>query len=123
MSYFSFSLLFFFPILLMGSHPVVMLCLAMALIIEKSEAAKALPNAVEAKEKEDLFFVVARVLGEGACLRMVCKLRVHVCLCGMLYLLRRGCIEACLYSKLASYRLACATNLPSPCNADLIAYR
>jgi hypothetical protein len=99
----------------------------MALIIENSEAAKALPNAVEAKEKEDLFFVVARVLGEGACLRMVCKLRVHVCLCGMLYLsgmlwLRRGCIEACLYSKLASYRLACTTNLPSPYNADLIVY-
>jgi hypothetical protein len=29
---------------------------------------------VETKEKEDLFFVVAKVLGEGACLRMVCKL-------------------------------------------------
>ena len=54
--------------------PAVLLCLAMALMIEQSEAAKALPNAVETKEKEDMFVVVAKVLGEGACLRMVCKL-------------------------------------------------
>jgi len=71
----------------------VLLCLALALMMEQSEAAKALPNAVETKE---YMFVVAKVLGEGACLRMVCKLSC-ACLLVRHAVHRHAMVEAWLH--------------------------